>query len=158
MSIESATYISQLDAAKPAGTDGKAEGDDMIRLIKFVLQSQFPNLGAAAVTPTAAQLNTITSFTTNGLMTMVVETGTTNTAVAGQHIVCTNAGATTVTLPASPSAGNEVRVTVANDLFTNVIDPGTSKLMGSNDDMTINQPYATVWLRYVNSTLGWRIV
>jgi hypothetical protein len=204
MTVESATYIGQLDPTKPAGSDGKAEGDDMIRLLKSVLQAQFTSLGNAAVTVTAAQLNSVTAkgaiagqawtgshdftgatitaatktagnntteaattaFVTNavtsvnasGATTMVVETGTTNTAVAGQHIVITNVGTTTVTLPASPAAGNEVRITVANGLLTNVIDPGAEKLMGSTDDMTINHAYATVWVRYVNATLGWRIV
>jgi len=204
MTVESATFIGQLDPTKPTGTDGKAEGDDNLRLIKACLQASFTSLGNAAVTVTAAQLNTVTAkgaivgqvwtgthdftgatttvatqtagnnttapattaFVTtavagvnaSGATTMVVETGTTNTAVAGQHIICTNVAATTVTLPASPSAGNEVRITVANGLMTNVIDPGAEKLMGSTDDMTINHAYATVWLRYVNSALGWRIV
>jgi len=204
MTVESATFIGQLDPTKPTGTDGKAEGDDNLRLIKACLQASFTSLGNAAVTVTAAQLNTVTAkgaiagqvwtgthdftgatttvatqtagnnttapattaFVTtavagvnaSGATTMVVETGTTNTAVAGQHIVMTNVAATTVTLPASPAAGNEVRITVANGLLTNVIDPGAEKLMGSTDDMTVNHAYATVWLRYVNSTLGWRIV
>ena len=59
MSVETATYISQLNAAYPAAGDPKAEGDDHLRLVKTVLQAQFPNLGATAVTPTAAQLNDV---------------------------------------------------------------------------------------------------
>ena len=42
MSVESATKISQLNAAWPLGSDQKAEGDDHIRLIKSVLKSTFP--------------------------------------------------------------------------------------------------------------------
>lgn len=58
MALESASFISQLVATNPVGaTDPKAQGDDHLRLIKGVLQSQFPNLGAAAVNPTAAELN-----------------------------------------------------------------------------------------------------
>ncbi len=57
MPVETASYISQLVPTYPAGTDSKAQGDDHIKLIKAVLQAQFPNLGAAAVTPTAAELN-----------------------------------------------------------------------------------------------------
>ena len=59
MPVETASYISQLVSTYPAGTDAKAQGDDHIKLIKSVLQSQFPNLGAAAVTPTAAELNAV---------------------------------------------------------------------------------------------------
>ena len=47
MPVETASYISQLVSTYPAGTDAKAQGDDHIKLIKSVLQSQFPNLGAA---------------------------------------------------------------------------------------------------------------
>ena len=57
MTVESATYISQLNTAQPTASDNISEGDDHLRLIKSVLQSQFPNLGTAAARPTAAQLN-----------------------------------------------------------------------------------------------------
>lgn len=56
MAIETADYISQLNAASPAGADSRAEGDDHIRLIKAVLKSTFPALDGA-VNRTAAQLN-----------------------------------------------------------------------------------------------------
>lgn len=51
--LESATYISQLVATNPITTDEISQGDDHLRLVKSVLQTQFPNLGAAAVTGTA---------------------------------------------------------------------------------------------------------
>ena len=57
MTVESATYISQLNTAQPAASDNISEGDDHLRLIKNVLQSQFPNLGTTAASPTASQLN-----------------------------------------------------------------------------------------------------
>ena len=57
MGLESATYIEDLVQTNPLGTDGKSQGDNHLRLIKQVLKNQFPNLGAAAVTGTAAELN-----------------------------------------------------------------------------------------------------
>ena len=57
MTVESATYISQLNTAQPTASDNISEGDDHLRLIKSVLQAQFPNLGTAAARPTATQLN-----------------------------------------------------------------------------------------------------
>ena len=57
MTVESATYISQLNTAQPTASDNISEGDDHLRLIKSVLQSQFPNLGTTPARPTAAQLN-----------------------------------------------------------------------------------------------------
>jgi hypothetical protein len=63
MALESATYISELVAANPPGSDPLAQADDHLRLIKGVLQAQFPNLGAAAVTPTATELNYVDGVT-----------------------------------------------------------------------------------------------
>lgn len=59
MSVESATYTSQLNSALPAAGDARSEGDDHIRLLKATIQATWPNLGAAAVTPTAAQINVL---------------------------------------------------------------------------------------------------
>jgi hypothetical protein len=61
MPLESATYVSQLVDTNPAHADGVNQGDAHVRLIKAVLQNQFPNLGTQAVTPTAAQINTAVS-------------------------------------------------------------------------------------------------
>ncbi|MEK9896695.1 MAG: phage tail protein, partial [Burkholderiaceae bacterium] len=57
MTVESATYISQLNTSYPAASDDISEGDDHIRLIKSVLQSQFPNLATTAVTQSSSQMN-----------------------------------------------------------------------------------------------------
>lgn len=57
MTVESASYISQLNSTQPTASDNISEGDDHLRLIKSVLKTQFPNLGAAAVNPTSAQMN-----------------------------------------------------------------------------------------------------
>jgi hypothetical protein len=63
MGLESATYISQLTATNPTASDPVSQGDDHLRLIKSVLQSQFTTLGAAAVTTTAAELNLLDGVT-----------------------------------------------------------------------------------------------
>ena len=57
MTVESASYISQLNTSNPAASDNISEGDDHLRLIKSVLQTQFPNLATTAVTQTSAQMN-----------------------------------------------------------------------------------------------------
>ncbi len=64
MGLEVATYISQLLPANPVGgVDNYSTADDHLRLIKQVLQNQFPNLGAAAMNATAAQLNFMVGVT-----------------------------------------------------------------------------------------------
>lgn len=46
MPLESASNISQLNAANPASTDLLGQGDDHIRLIKATLLATFPNINA----------------------------------------------------------------------------------------------------------------
>lgn len=63
MGLETATYITDLVSNNPLGTDSKAQGDNHIRLLKSVLKTQFPSLGSAAVTTTAAELNKLDGAT-----------------------------------------------------------------------------------------------
>jgi hypothetical protein len=58
MPLEEAAYIDGLNAQNPSSTDQIAEGDNHIRLIKAAIKATFPNI-SGAVTPTAAQLNTV---------------------------------------------------------------------------------------------------
>lgn len=67
MPLETGTFIKDLNASNPAETDGVAQGADHIRLIKSVLQSQFPGLNTAdtAVQSTAAQIDAATGAGTD---------------------------------------------------------------------------------------------
>tara|TARA_R110002020_G_scaffold33980_1_gene103127 strand:- start:1129 stop:1617 length:489 start_codon:yes stop_codon:yes gene_type:complete len=67
MTVESASYISQLNTSNPAASDNISEGDDHLRLIKSVLQTQFPNLATTAVTQSSAQMNKL-GFETGSIM------------------------------------------------------------------------------------------
>ena len=49
MGLESGTYINELVASNPAGSDGKNAGDDHIRLIKSTLLATFANFTGAEV-------------------------------------------------------------------------------------------------------------
>jgi len=89
-------------------------------------------------------------------MGVVIVSGTSQTATAGNQYVLTNVALTTVTLPASASEGDTVWVTVANGLSTNIIARNGLTIMGGTDDIVIDVPNATIQLRYVNSS--WRFV
>lgn len=60
MSLETGTYISDLNASNPVQTDQKKQGDDHIRLIKSTIKATFPNVNGA-VNPTPAQFNLLAS-------------------------------------------------------------------------------------------------
>ena len=64
MALENGTYVNSLVPANPASTDGLAQADDHIRLIKSTLQNTFPNL-TGAVTATQATLNNTPSTLTD---------------------------------------------------------------------------------------------
>ena len=64
MALENATYISELVPSNPAGSDDPATLDDHDRLIKQVLQNQFPNFTAAAMNATVAELNKLAGLAT----------------------------------------------------------------------------------------------
>jgi hypothetical protein len=61
MGLETSTYVDGLNTSNPAATDGLAQADDHIRLIKTVLKNTFPNL-TGAVTATQANLNNTTAI------------------------------------------------------------------------------------------------
>ena len=82
------------------------------------------------------------------------------TAVSGVgYFVNTTAGAITVTLPASPSAGDVVAVSdYAGTADTNNITIGrnSSNINGAAADLTISKENSAVTLVYVDGTQGWK--
>jgi len=81
------------------------------------------------------------------------------TAVAGEgYFVNTTSGAITVTLPASPSLGDEVSIIDASGTAdTNNITVGrnSENIQGSAADLTIATERAAFTLVYFNATQGW---
>lgn len=65
MPLETATFISDLVATNPAGTDQASTLDQHDRLIKSVLKATFPNAGGA-ITPTVAEFNALVGALTTG--------------------------------------------------------------------------------------------
>lgn len=88
---------------------------------------------------------------------LVEVTGTSQSAQAWAHYVLMNVAATTVTLPAAPAAGDCIWVTVGNGRADNVIARNGNKIESMAEDLTLNHRYATVQLRYINATIGWKL-
>jgi hypothetical protein len=62
MTVESVSYISDLNASYPAAGDSRSEGDDHIRNLKTGIKATFPNV-SGAVTPTHTELNYVDGVT-----------------------------------------------------------------------------------------------
>jgi len=90
--------------------------------------------------------------------TLVIVTTTAQTAVKDSHYILTNVALSTLTLPASPVAGALVWVSVGNGLTTNIMARNGSLIMGTAEDMILNNANVTYQMRYINASLGWRIM
>lgn len=77
------------------------------------------------------------------------------TATVNTHVYVDTA-ATTITLPASPTIGQRVLVTVG-DFTDTVVARNGSNIMSSNTDMTLDAAYLSIQLIYTNATVGWVI-
>ena len=87
------------------------------------------------------------SFTTN------VVTGNTTASKDNHYYV--NGSNITLTLPSSPSVGDEVRFSEVAGNTNNIIARNGSNIMGSASDLTVDTAYLVLYLRYVDSTIGW---
>lgn len=65
MTVEAATYISQLDPTSPDGNQPKAEGDDQLRLLKSTLKATFPAFVGAPVMASESELSRVSGLTGN---------------------------------------------------------------------------------------------
>lgn len=64
MGLETGTYIDSLVTTNPVATDGLAQADDHLRLIKSTLKSTFPSI-TGAVSTTQAELNVLDGITSS---------------------------------------------------------------------------------------------
>ena len=62
MALESGTYINSLNASNPASTDGLAQADDHITLLKSTIKASLPNI-TGAITSTHTELNVLDGVT-----------------------------------------------------------------------------------------------
>lgn len=78
--------------------------------------------------------------------------------ISNRELIYVTSNSQTITLPASPQPGNEVEIIVGN--YTGVViarPSSTGRIMGLSENMTIDLPYASVRLIYVDDTRGWVI-
>jgi hypothetical protein len=84
-----------------------------------------------------------------------VVTDTSLTAAVNTHTYV-NAATQTITLPASPSLGQRVLVTIGN--FTDiVVARNGSNIMSLAEDLTMDTAYLSIQFIYTDSTRGWII-
>jgi len=81
------------------------------------------------------------------------------TATVGEFIVA-SAGSITITLPASPSAGDYVTIkdgTGAAETTSFTVGRNSSNIASSASDLTFDKNFAEITLVYINGTIGWSV-
>jgi hypothetical protein len=119
--------------------------------------------GSNTITLPALTGTIITTASTSGIPNTVnwttVQTANVNPAVAGTgYPMNTTSGALTVTLPASPTAGNLISILdYAGTFATNnlTINPNGNKIVGQTSNVILNTNREAINLVYVDSTQGW---
>lgn len=82
------------------------------------------------------------------------------TLVARYQYFVTTSSAWTLTLPSSPTQGDEIRIFDASgSSATNniTVSPGSSNLHGSVQNFVMNVAYGSATLIYTGSTYGWKV-
>ena len=135
------------------------------------IQTQLDSKGTASslsdfgVTATATELNYSSGVTSaiqtqiNGKYGAPVHKSANYTASSGDYVVVT-AGSITITLPASPSAGDYVTVkdgtgAAATTNFT--VGRNGSNIASSATDLTFDKNFAEIVMTYVDATIGWTV-
>ena len=85
--------------------------------------------------------------------------GTNYTAAVGEFVTAT-AGSITITLPASPSAGNTVTIkdgTGAAATTTFTVARNGSNIASSATDLVFDKNFAEITMSYIDGTIGWSV-
>jgi hypothetical protein len=113
MGLETASYISELVAANPTATDPISQGDDHLRLIKSVLQTQFSGLsGTTAVTSSGAELNILDGVTATSTELNYLDITTLGTSADSKALTQSAGGVVTV----GATSGDQVLNIASHDL------------------------------------------
>lgn len=112
------------------------------------------NLTTSPVASVNGQTGAVTFDTYTAPTVYVINTST--TAVANSVYVFT--ANLTLTLPASPSAGDSIKISNRSGVATCVLARNGSNIMGSASDLTLDTASASFELIYSDATNGWVII
>ena len=92
---------------------------------------------------------------TGNVFSTITTTATSKTIINREYCTVTASGQT-ITLPVSPTSGDQVLISVLEFTDT-VIGRNGQNIMGLAEDCTINTAQSTINLVYIDSSRGWRI-
>jgi hypothetical protein len=145
VTVETATFISELDSTLPLSTNFVSEGDNHVRLLKSALQATFPNASRAFRFPS--------SHTTYVAGDVTVSAVTDDNKA---YVMNATAAQRTVNLPNAPADGFTVWV-FKGDSSTNgvVIDAAGSTLINEKTVFVLANQWEGVVLIYASTLAKW---
>lgn len=99
--------------------------------------------------------NAVFTGTADWRRTVVAVSGNTTATKSLTYVLLANA---TLTLPASPTAGDWVEVSNRSGLFTCTVARNGQPIMGLAEDMVIDRDVASFVLFYADATRGWVLI
>ena len=108
----------------------------------------------------SAQWVSISGYASGGTSNAYVEATSSITALVNKKYIVDTSSAITITLPAVPSFGDEVKIIDGtNNAGTNniTINRNSNKILGADSDFVIDVNRTAVDLVYYNTTQGWII-
>ena len=78
-------------------------------------------------------------------------------SVTNRTVFCTNGENNVITLPASPSPGNEVVIINGGAYTGTIVARNGSNIMGLAENIQLDVKYVSVTLIYINPANGWRV-
>lgn len=136
MGLESASFLDDLNASFPEGTDQRSQGDNHIRLIKAALKATFPDADKAFYFPKAGAAETTNQSPVAALQGSLI-------------LMDASSGALTVNLPASPGAGAEF-IVMKTDASVNAvtIDPNSTDTINGASTLLLRWQYSVARCRW----------
>lgn len=147
MTIESAAYIHQLNAAYPSATDQRSEGDDHIRLVKTAVKGSFPALGGPVLVSETV-LNNLAGLSSNIVTQLAAKAPIASPGLTGTP-TATTAGATDNSTRIATTAF--VQAQKISPAFTGIPTAPTPALTSNGTQLATT---AFVWQAVVDATGG----
>ena len=157
------TALSTANAASATANAISAAANDIsatANAISATANSALSTANSATSTANSATstANSALSVANAALPAYTVTTTATSKTLSNRERCTVTAAGLTITLPASPSAGAEVAVTVVAAITNTIIARNGQNIMSLAEDLTIDRADVTVTLLYVDAPRGWRII
>ena len=128
-------------------------GNPVYKHIVFVTApSNGDSIEIVSISSVNAQSVTVTDARYN------VEVISSNTTAIGHNYLYVFTASLTLTLPASPTNGDSIKISNRSGTETCVLDANGNKIMGASANLTLDTASASFELIYSGSAQGWVII